>query len=70
MATSAAQTTLVTRSGKGSPLTNAEGDANWNNLNAGKLDVKNDLSDVVNVTNAQVNLGVPDVAITYAIALG
>jgi hypothetical protein len=31
--------TIVTRAGKGSPLTNAEVDANFNNLNTGKLEV-------------------------------
>lgn len=65
-----AQSVIITRAGKGSPLTNDEGDANFNNLNKGKLDVKNNLGDVVNVPQAQINLGVPDVAITYAIALG
>ena len=32
-------TTIVTRSGKGSPLTNAEVDANFTNLNTDKLDL-------------------------------
>jgi hypothetical protein len=31
-------TSITTRSGKGSPLTNAEGDANFNNLNEDKLE--------------------------------
>ena len=31
-------TTLITRASKGSPLTNAEADANWNALNAGKIE--------------------------------
>lgn len=30
--------TIITRSGKGTPLTHAEMDANWNNLNTDKLD--------------------------------
>lgn len=30
--------TIITRSGKGTPLTHAEMDANWNNLNNDKLD--------------------------------
>lgn len=30
--------TIVTRSGKGAPLTNAEVDANFNNLNSGKVE--------------------------------
>lgn len=33
--------TIVTRAGKGSPLTNAEADANFNNLNTGKLEKNN-----------------------------
>jgi hypothetical protein len=65
-----AQTTLVLRLVKGTGLTNAEGDSNFSNLNAGKYDVQNNLGDVTNVPLAQTNLGVPDVAITYAIALG
>lgn len=67
---SPAQTPLTLRGVKGSGLTNAEGDANFSNLNSHKLDIANDLGDVVSVPNAQANLGVPDVAITYAIALG
>ena len=31
--------TIVTRAGKGSALTNAEVDANFNNLNTGKLEI-------------------------------
>lgn len=69
MPTSPAQTTLVTRAGKGSPLTNNEGDTNLTNLNAGKLDVQNNLTDVVDTVAATNYLGVPDIAITYAIAL-
>jgi len=65
-----AQTQLTLRLVKGTPLTNQEGDNNWTNLNAGKLDVANNLGDVTNVPQAQINLGVPDVAIVYAIALG
>ena len=34
-------TTIVTRSGKGSPLTHAEMDANLTNLNTYKLDITN-----------------------------
>ena len=30
--------TIITRSGKGTPLTHAEMDANWNNINNDKLD--------------------------------
>lgn len=45
--------TITTRSGKGSPLTNAEVDSNFTNLNADKLEVT-DLSDYVtqNVADA------------------
>ena len=35
--------TIVTRSGKGSPLTHNEVDANFNNLNSGKDDTINNL---------------------------
>ncbi len=31
--------TITTRSGKGTPLTNDEVDANFNNLNTGKLEI-------------------------------
>ncbi len=65
-----AQAPLTLRLVKGSGLTNAEGDANWNSLNAHKLDIANNLGDVVNVPTAQNNLKVPDVAIMYALALG
>ncbi len=65
-----AQTVLVLRLVKGSGLTNAEGDGNWNALNAGKLDVKNNLGDVVNVPAAQANLKIADLAIMYALAVG
>lgn len=65
-----AQAPLTLRSVKGSGLTNAEGDANFTSLNSHKLDVANDLGDVVHVETAQQNLGVPDVAIMYALALG
>lgn len=51
-------TTIVTRAGKGSPLTNAEGDANLNNLNNDKMEKSANLSDVTSVTAAQTNLNV------------
>ena len=35
--------TIVTRSGKGSPLTHDQVDANFNNLNSGKDDTVNNL---------------------------
>ena len=50
-------TTIVTRAGKGSPLSWAEGDANFNNLNNDKLETTNNLSDVSNVATARTNLG-------------
>ena len=49
-------TTIVTRSGKGSPLTNTEVDTNFTNLNSAKLETTNNLSDVANVTTARGNL--------------
>jgi hypothetical protein len=50
--------TIVTRAGKGSPLTNAEVDANFTNLNNAKLENANNLSDVSSVSAARTNLGV------------
>ena len=41
--------TIVTRSGKGSPLTNSEVDANFSNLNTDKVEASNNLSDLANV---------------------
>lgn len=67
---SPATSTLVLRLVKNAPLTNQEGDNNWTALNNDKLAAVNNLADVPNVPAAQINLGVPDVAITYAIALG
>lgn len=51
-------TTIVTRAGKGSPLTNAEVDANFTNLNTAKLEASNNLSDLANTATARSNLGV------------
>jgi len=51
-------TTIVTRAGKGSPLTNAEVDANFTNLNTAKLEASNNLSDLANAATARTNLGV------------
>lgn len=50
-------TTIVTRAGKGSPLTNTEVDTNFTNLNSAKLENTNNLSDVSNTATARTNLG-------------
>ena len=44
--------TIVTRAGKGSPLTHTEVDANFTNLNDDKLESSSNLSDVGSVTTA------------------
>ena len=64
--------TIVTRSGKGSPLTNTEVDTNFNNLNSGKLENSNNLSDLSSATTARTNLDVDQagVALSFSIALG
>jgi hypothetical protein len=53
--------TIVTRSGKGSPLTNSEVDANFNNLNTDKLEspvsVANGGSGGTSASSARTNLG-------------
>lgn len=51
--------TLVTRSGKGSPLTHNEVDANFNNLNSDKAEKANNLSDLTSASTARTNLGLP-----------
>jgi hypothetical protein len=50
--------TIVTRAGKGSPLTHNEVDANFNNLNSDKLEASNNLSDLDDAAAAVANLGV------------
>jgi hypothetical protein len=49
--------TIVTRSGKGSPLTHNEVDANFNNLNSDKSEKANNLSDLTSAPTARTNLG-------------
>ena len=51
-------TTIVTRAGKGSPLTNTEMDTNLTNLNTYKLEVENNLSDVDDAATSRANLEV------------
>lgn len=51
-------TTIVTRAGKGSPLTNTEMDTNLTNLNTFKLEVENNLSDVDDAATSRANLEV------------
>jgi hypothetical protein len=51
--------TIVTRAGKGSPLTHNEVDANFNNLNSDKAEKANNLSDLTSASTARTNLGLP-----------
>lgn len=68
--------TITTRSGKGSPLTNSEVDANFTNLNSDKSEKANNLSDLTSASTARTNLDVystteaTNEAIAMAIALG
>lgn len=61
-------TTLTTRSGKGSALTNAELDGNFNNLNADKLEKSANLADLSNSAAARSNLGLGSAAVQAATA--
>lgn len=49
--------TIVTRSGKGSPLTHVEVDANFTNLNSDKSEKASNLSDLTSASTARTNLG-------------
>jgi len=49
--------TIVTRSGKGSPLSHVEVDANFTNLNSDKAEKANNLSDLTSASTARTNLG-------------
>lgn len=60
--------TLVTRAGKGSPLTHNEVDTNFTNLNTDKLEKANNLSDLTSASTARTNLGLSTVAATGAYA--
>lgn len=64
--------TIVTRSGKGSPLTNNEVDTNFTNLNSGKLETTSNLSDLSSAATARTNLDVDQAgdALAFSIALG
>lgn len=64
--------TITTRAGKGTPLTNNEVDANFTNLNSDKMEKSANLSDLTNVASAQSNLQVDPAgtAVALAIALG
>ena len=68
--------TVTLRNTKGSPLTNTEVDANFNNLNTDKMEKSSNLADLSSDSTARTNLDVyskeetTSEAIAMAIALG
>lgn len=67
--------TIVLRSVKGSPLTNNEVDANFNNLNTAKLEAVTSSDGTVSITQTGTTIDLSaqaeaDASIAYAIALG
>jgi hypothetical protein len=60
--------TLTTRIGKGSALSNAELDGNFNNLNADKAEKSSNLADLTDSAAARSNLGLGSAAVQAATA--